>query len=359
MSVGKSEKDEFRKVNPYEEWVKSEGIPVITGYHIEDLKTVPLKPWRRKGGLGAFINLRGAEQTADAYLCEVPPGGSLKPQRHLFEELIFVLAGRGATTIWNEGSSSKQTFEWHEGSVFSPPLNVWHQHFNGQGDKPARYVGVTSAPLVIKLFHNTDFIFNLNYVFKDRYKGEEDYFRRGHLYPGRIWESNFISDVRSFGLLERKERGSGNIGMLLDLSDNTMGAHISEFPVGTYKKAHRHAAGAHIIIQSGKGYSLMWPESKPKNRINWHKDSMFVPPERWFHQHFNTGREPARYLALKASGSQKYAGLGREWRVAESVKAGGDQIEYEDEEPEVRRMYEEELAKEGLEVQMLPAKGNK
>ncbi|MDO8636113.1 MAG: cupin domain-containing protein, partial [Dehalococcoidia bacterium] len=116
---------------PYDLWQESEGIPIVRGYHIEDLKKVPVKPWSRKGGLGTFINLEGAEQADDAYICEIPPGGSLKPQKHLFEEMIVILQGRGATTIWNEGGA-KQTFEWQEGSMFSPPLNVWHQHFNGQ-----------------------------------------------------------------------------------------------------------------------------------------------------------------------------------------------------------------------------------
>lgn len=39
---------------------------------------------------------------------------------------------------------------------------------------------------------------------------------------------------------------------------------------------------------------------------------------------------------------------------AVSVKKGGDQIEYEDEDPVVRKMFEEDLAKEGIEMKMPP-----
>jgi quercetin dioxygenase-like cupin family protein len=65
---------------------------------------------------GAFIVLDAVVDTNIAYILEISPGGSVLPERHLYEEIVYVLSGRGATTVWNEGGS-KRTFEWNEGSV--------------------------------------------------------------------------------------------------------------------------------------------------------------------------------------------------------------------------------------------------
>ena len=39
-------------------------------------------------------------------------------------------------------------------------MNCWHQHFNGAGEAPARYVAVTYCPQVLNLFGEADFVFN-------------------------------------------------------------------------------------------------------------------------------------------------------------------------------------------------------
>ena len=96
-----------------------------------------------------------------------------------------------------------------------------------------------------------------------------------------------------------------------------------------------------IVIPAGEGYSIMWPEGQEKVIVPWHEGSMFVPPDRWYHQHFNVSVTPARYMAFHA---MSQVGGGAE-RVMDPRR---DQIEYPNEESWIREMFAEELSKRGL-----------
>lgn len=359
----KNENHSGVKMTTYWKWIESQKIPILSEFNIPSLKEVEVGFWERLGAYGAFIKLSGAEDLNDAYILEMSAGGSVQPERHTYEELVYVLTGRGATTVWNEGGP-KRTFEWHEGSLFAIPLNAWHQFFNGQGDKPTRFYVVSSAPLVMNLYHNLDFIFNNPFIFADRFDGRKDFFNaEGQEMPGRIWDTNFIEDVRTFPLMEWKERGAGGVNRRFELANCTLAAHVSQFAIGSYKKAHRHGPGANVIIIQGQGYSLLWEEGKESERVRvaWEAGSVLVPPNMWFHQHFNTGVEPAKYLALRW-GSRKYPlfrNIGPDSGTDVNVKEGGNQIEYEDEDPYIRKLFEDELAKNGLECRMPPIKYNR
>jgi oxalate decarboxylase/phosphoglucose isomerase-like protein (cupin superfamily) len=139
-----------------------------------------------------------------------------------------------------------------------------------------------------------------------------------------------------------------------ELAGNVMGSHISEFPVGRYKKAHRHGPGAHVIILGGQGYSLLWPPNDGEMvRVDWKPGSVVVPPNQWFHQHFNSGADPARYLALRwNSWRYRFVALTDEKPIEVDVKQGGGQIEYEDEDPKIHEIFESALAKAGAPCHM-------
>src|SRR6266508_3566207 len=291
---------------PYDRWISSQGIDVIRGFFVEDLYTIPLKWWDRMGGNGVYIMLDGTGYQDDAYIVGIPSGKSLNPQRHIYEALYYVLDGRGATT----------------------------------------------APLVFNLFHCEDFVINNPYSFVDRFKGEEGYFAgSGKLYSDRVVETNFVADAINIEPVAWTERGKGNATIFFEMSESMMGSHVSRFPVGIYKKAHRHGPGAHVFILTGGGYSLLWPEGKEMTRVDWRPGSIVVPPEGWFHQHFNSSAEPARYLALKIL-SRKYKLQPGKIQSDVPLAYGGWQIEYEDEDPIIRKTFEEECAKSGAEVRM-------
>src|SRR4029077_906528 len=71
-----------------------------------------------------------------------------------------------------------------------------------------------------------------------------------------------------------------------------------------------------------------------------------VPPAMWFHEHFNTSVEPVRFLAFHPPGMLAYPGWSGEGE--HFIGKGPNQIEYEDEDPEIRKTFEYELGKNGL-----------
>ena len=133
-----NEASAYSQKSPYEIYQEREEIPVYKDFIIPDLLELKLGGWARSGGKAAFVNMDGAGGTCDTVVEEIAPGGQLKPMRHMFEKAIFILEGQGATTIWNEGGK-KHTLEWQKGSLFSTPLNTWHQHFNAQGSAPVKF----------------------------------------------------------------------------------------------------------------------------------------------------------------------------------------------------------------------------
>jgi mannose-6-phosphate isomerase-like protein (cupin superfamily) len=331
------------RYSPYMRWLESEGIPIISGSYVPDVMQVELGDWQRKGGKGCFLTFSD-QMVADAYICEIAPGGQLKPQRHLFEEIVYISSGRGATTVWYDGTPQR-TFEWEKGAMFAVPLNAWYQHYNASGSEPVRYFSLTSAPVAFELFRDPEFVFNTSYEFRDRFDpSDEEYFSRpGEYltqYYGGILHTNFIPNIRDVNLVPREARGKGTRNMYIHMAGSAMLAHISRFPVGTYKKAHKHGPGAHVYTLDSTGYTLMWDEGEEPKRYDWHENTVVCPPAGVWHQHYNTGSAPCKFVAFHAN------------TAVQREEGGISQIPFDQEAPWMRKMYQEECAKSGVEVAM-------
>lgn len=361
----------FRKT-AYFRWMRDEGLPVIDGHGVEDVRELPLASWPRLGGRGCFIQLYGMEGVTGMYVVEIPSGGALEPEKHLYEEVMCVLGGQGATEVWQEGGPKKM-FEWGPYSLFAPPLNTWHRLING-GREPAKILAITNAPLIMDVFHNASFVFGCSHEFSDRFRGEEDFFAVGNKRyehgMQHIWETNFIPDIKAARLDEREAKGAGVQITQFEISGNGLIGHISEWPAGRYHKAHYHGPGAVLLGLESSGYVLLWSNelgTQPFQngrgdeviQINWKEGSVYCPPNGWYHQHFNTGPGKARHLAVRY-GSRIHTlgfmlpGKRQEDGVYLTRKEGGTLIDYDEEDPEIRRRYEAALKKSGVASQMPP-----
>ncbi len=347
-------------IDSYLEWTKDQAIPVVEGIAV-DLNKVETAPWARLGGgcKAAFVHLRGRGDFVALQVIDIPPGARTDVMRHLYDDVFYVLSGSGSATI-ETGNGKSASFEWGPRALFSPPLNTPFRLFNGSGRETARLVSGNNLPFLMNVYRNESFLFDNRFPFPDRvgreayFSGEGDFLP---IAPGKhMWETNFIPDLGSFELPEWEARGASSRNIKIILADSSMHAHTSEMPVGTYKKGHRHGAGAHVLAITGSGYTLMWKDGDADfERHEWQHGFVFAPEDGMFHQHFNTGREPARYLAISL-GSHRYPVLARkvEHKNAPeaSVKDGGLQIDYPDQDPRIHQIWLKELAKTGVPSRM-------
>ncbi len=355
----------------YCRWMKSEGVPIAEGFSVDDVRELNLRPWQRVGGRGAFVHLYGMEGQTGMYVVEIPPGGALNAERHLYEEMICILSGHGATEIWQDGGD-KRLFEWQPFSLFAPPLNTWHRLVNG-GREPVRLMAVTTAPIAFDFYRNAEFIFNCPFAFNDRFRGEDNYFAASQNFYAvgmqSIWETNFVPDSKNVRVKDDLYVKGAEVGMVqFESSNNALIGHVADWPTGIYHKAHYHGAGAVIVILKSEGYTLLWPKEAGTQpyasgrsgevvELRWHEGSVLSPPSGWFHQHFNIGGEAARQLALRFGSRLNPIGLHQAAKkktdgVYISVKDGGTMIEYEDEDREIRRRFEENLQRVGTPLKM-------
>jgi quercetin dioxygenase-like cupin family protein len=112
-------------------------------------------PWEmsRQGLLKHLLNeqMNTRMETVDAYMQIIPPGSRSGKHRHLAEECVYVLEGRGYdlhqdcdveitdTYHWKAQDEVKR-FEWEAGDVIYIPPNTIHQHFNADEERPVRLI---------------------------------------------------------------------------------------------------------------------------------------------------------------------------------------------------------------------------
>jgi len=127
--------------------------------NLKSLVTPQDMPWDNceQGILKHLVHAEMAtvENTLDLVIQLIPAGSRSGKHRHMGEEYMFILEGRGYSLHWDvemelddrytwRVPDSPSRWEWEKGdSVYIPP-NTIHQHFNDDPENPLRFISAES-----------------------------------------------------------------------------------------------------------------------------------------------------------------------------------------------------------------------
>lgn len=371
-----------RVKTPYLEFIESEGIPIVKGIGVHNVRELDLGDWARMGAKGAFLYLDGNDGIKGMYVLEIPGGGAINPERHLYHEFYLVMEGRGTTETWVEGSSHKQITEWQPGSLMYFPPNVFHRLINATKER-VLIIATNNAPPIWNIHRDAEFIYNNDFIFKAHYSEDPDFYR----YDENVYKvpvngraqtrTNFYPDIINCELPLDNQRlpGYRRIQPGWKGFEYDHGGFISQYPPGRYSRAHFHAAGAVLVCLRGAGYTFNWHRELGPNPWKEGKEDQVKVIDyvqgglvaaapgggNWFHQHFNISREHFRVINYWGGPTNMRGSMagGNDDGESESVISGnlnltegGSSIGYSMEDPYVRDLYEAKLAESGLVSEM-------
>ena len=164
----------------YDHWLKSLGLPLYTGFFIEDLRTLELEWWEERQCSTAFVKLMGQEGVCEARITEIPPGKTLPPLKMAVDEIVYVIEGNGLASVW-AGDQPRKPFEWQKFSMFMLPRHCWSQLSNMQGDKPARLLHYNFLPMAMTTIPDPEFFINNSHESPERLYGKEEFYSQAKI----------------------------------------------------------------------------------------------------------------------------------------------------------------------------------
>lgn len=119
----------------------------------------------------AHPKLNSRVKDIEAYMQVIAPDGRTGKHRHMAEEFMFILAGRGYSLHWDvelemgdsygwKVSTKPQRYDWEAGDWVYVPVNTVHQHFNLESNQEARFISATSRIYKLLGWHDLEQIEN-------------------------------------------------------------------------------------------------------------------------------------------------------------------------------------------------------
>jgi mannose-6-phosphate isomerase-like protein (cupin superfamily) len=262
-------------VDPYLNWVKAEGATIHEGAAL-NLLALDVKPWARFGMNGAVCHVEGRCDYLSAFLFAPDAGQLSAPVRHTYEEVFYVLAGSGETQI-TLSDGHEITIEWSEKKLFAVPINATARHKAGASG--ARFVAISDFRYLMGLYRNEKFLFGNVSPLHGRQK--------------RAVDAGLLADPCTL---------APSLDELtpVALADLSVGVDLTTLNPKSSTIARRQMQGRHLLGVDGQGFSLSFSSpNSDMHRIDWRHGMLFGSKGMQFHQHFNGGAEPARFIAVE------------------------------------------------------------
>jgi hypothetical protein len=204
-------------------------------------------------------------------------------------------------------------------------MNARYRHRSASRET-ARLAAVNDLRYLLGLYRSEKFIFDTPLEFPERHGGIE-----------------LVLDLAQGGSCS------------LTLANGSIGTDVVELAPGTYRQASRQMQGSHLFGVDGEGYTLVWEEDvRDFNRTDWRNGIIYAPPGMAFHQHFNAGAVPARFVDVQL-GSLHYP-MFRQRRAAYGDSAvyasGSATISFSEQDPCIHKMWLDAIAGKGVTPRM-------
>ena len=275
-----------------------------------NLNTLPLADRPQLGDRAKILRVGGAGQLTQ--IVEIPPGK--KTVWHGYgwegEALFYVLSGRGQTEYRGmTGGLPSNKYTWKKNSLFAIPVDHEMQHTNLDPSQPVRLLAVTGYAINMYPFVEEE----LRVAHQNPAENAEE---RARVLSTTTYPGHYVDDLRDHPVAMREARADRTafFNMMSTVGHRTHpNVHISEL-VGPQAYAHKHGNQPIFVILKGAGYDI-WSEARDlkeyeaavkagtAHRAEYGTGTLCgVPGGPHWHQHFSTGTEPLRYLAIVPRG---------------------------------------------------------
>lgn len=278
-----------------------------SGDHVNDVINLPTRPDAESGMEVSYI----AEDLnqLDVFVAKLGPAKQSKARKHLYEQMIYVLDGKGHTLVWKNAKSEPVRLDWETGDLFSTPTNFRYQHHNDSPTQAVALYHVTTKPLT-GIFLGQEFADRVdvtNEAIWDEYYPIKEPKATGNVTEAYVeMKGGFM--VKNIDDMELPFNRPGHFGIafLPFPGRNMAGNRLFELQIFDLEPPTESPYNSHpwevvYLVLKGNGAGLFHMDGEPPEFLTFKKGDVFFERSNKWHWHAPLKGSKYRIIQIKAS----------------------------------------------------------